>query len=135
MTFNTSSAHNVMLMDVKLAAWGIDLSTASRVYFLEPVWQPAMERQAIKRAHRIGQTRPVHVETLIASSSLEETLLYRKKSITGDPNDCKRPEDDYQMKAAFMSARYVVDADVGADTKHSGWKIFSWCRLVMCSKN
>jgi hypothetical protein len=65
-------------MSVQVAAYGIDLSSASRVYFVSPVWQTAMEQQAIKRAHRIGQTKPVYVETIVIRSSIEENMLKRR---------------------------------------------------------
>jgi SNF2 family DNA or RNA helicase len=83
MTFNTSENANVMIMAVQKAAYGIDLSSASRVYFCSPVWQTAMEQQAIKRAHRIGQTKPVFVETLVIRHSIEDALLKRRRLVTG----------------------------------------------------
>jgi SNF2 family DNA or RNA helicase len=78
LTFNTSDNTNVIIMSVQVAAYGIDLSSASRVYFVSPVWQTAMEQQAIKRAHRIGQTKPVYVETIVIRSSIEENMLKRR---------------------------------------------------------
>ncbi|KAI8811806.1 SNF2 family N-terminal domain-containing protein [Cladochytrium replicatum] len=72
-TFNTSDVR-VIIMDQRIASWGIDLSTASRVYFLSPVWRDAIRLQAIKRAHRIGCTRPVYVETMVVSGSFEEEM-------------------------------------------------------------
>ncbi|KAI8908150.1 SNF2 family N-terminal domain-containing protein [Powellomyces hirtus] len=77
-TFNTSDQASVMIMDLRLGAWGIDLSSASRVYFTSPVWQHDMERQAIKRAHRIGAHRPVFVETLVVRGTLEEAIVSRR---------------------------------------------------------
>ncbi|KAJ1549576.1 hypothetical protein HK405_009341 [Cladochytrium tenue] len=72
-------------MDVSRAAFGIDLSSASRVYFLRPVADPAVYRQAIKRAHRLGcaphitpnsgDTPGVHVEILAFRGTTEERLL------------------------------------------------------------
>ncbi|KAI7818097.1 hypothetical protein BC939DRAFT_307032 [Gamsiella multidivaricata] len=81
MTFNTSENVSAIIMDTKHAAFGIDLSSASRVYFLSPVWQTATMRQAIKRAHRIGQMRPVYVETLVIRDSFEEAILTRRNEI------------------------------------------------------
>lgn len=77
MTFNTSENVAAIIMDVQHAAFGIDLSSATRVYFVSPVWQTATMRQAVKRAHRIGQTRPVYVETLVIRDSFEEAILRR----------------------------------------------------------
>ncbi|KAI8363475.1 SNF2 family N-terminal domain-containing protein [Mortierella sp. GBAus27b] len=84
MTFNTSENVSAIIMDTRHAAFGIDLSGASRVYFVSPVWQTATMRQAIKRAHRIGQTRPVYVETLVIKDSFEEAILSRRNEIDKD---------------------------------------------------
>ncbi|KAG0023893.1 hypothetical protein BGZ80_007424 [Entomortierella chlamydospora] len=81
MTFNTSENVSAIIMDIKHGAHGIDLSSASRVYFVSPVWQTGTMRQAVKRAHRIGQTRPVYVETLVIKDSLEEAIMNRRKEI------------------------------------------------------
>ncbi|KAG0260188.1 hypothetical protein DFQ27_003667 [Actinomortierella ambigua] len=82
MTFNTSENVSVLLMDTHAgsgAAYGIDLSAASRIYFVSPPFHTALERQAIKRAHRIGQKRPVFVETLVIQDSFEEAVLVRRR--------------------------------------------------------
>ncbi|KAF8947839.1 hypothetical protein BGZ47_007648 [Haplosporangium gracile] len=84
-TFNTSEVVSTIIMDTALAAYGIDLSSASRVYFVSPVWKTATLRQAIKRAHRIGQVRPVYVETLVIRDSFEERILNRRREIDDNP--------------------------------------------------
>ncbi|KAF9132843.1 hypothetical protein BGX30_012507, partial [Mortierella sp. GBA39] len=84
-TFNTSEAVSTIIMDTGLAAYGIDLSSASRVYFVSPVWKTATLRQAIKRAHRIGQVRPVFVETLVIRNSFEEKIMNRRREIDDNP--------------------------------------------------
>jgi len=45
------------------------------VFLLDPWWNPATESQAIDRAHRIGQTRPVFAYRLIAEDTVEEKIL------------------------------------------------------------
>ncbi|KAF9204769.1 hypothetical protein BGZ49_004900 [Haplosporangium sp. Z 27] len=81
MTFNTSENVSAIIMDIKHGAHGIDLSSASRVYFVSPVWRTDTMRQAVKRAHRIGQIRPVYVETLVINDSLEMAILNRRNEI------------------------------------------------------
>ncbi|KAL8952915.1 MAG: hypothetical protein Q9222_001205 [Ikaeria aurantiellina] len=81
-TFNTTETFRVLLMDVHQAAHGLHIASASRVFFVNPVWQPAVEAQAIKRAHRIGQTKPVYVETLVLKDTLEDRMLKRRKCMT-----------------------------------------------------
>ncbi|KAF7926074.1 uncharacterized protein EAE97_010374 [Botrytis byssoidea] len=79
--FNSVAGFRVMLMDVNQAAFGLDMSAASRIYFVNPVFSPQVEAQAIKRSHRIGQLRPVHVETLVLKGSIEEVILTRRNTL------------------------------------------------------
>jgi SNF2 family DNA or RNA helicase len=45
------------------------------VFLLDPWWNPAVERQAVDRAHRIGQTRAVSAYRLVARGTVEEKVL------------------------------------------------------------
>jgi SNF2 family DNA or RNA helicase len=97
-TFNQSNVFRVLLMDVSQAAFGLDLSSASRVYFVNPVFSPQVEAQAVKRAHRIGQTKPVFVETLVLKGSIEEVILDRRSHMSNEEhNKCKNILDDQTM--------------------------------------
>ncbi|EHY58093.1 hypothetical protein HRR83_005049 [Exophiala dermatitidis] len=81
-TFNTSETFRVLLMDLKQASHGLHVACASRVFIVSPIWQPGVESQAIKRAHRIGQTRPVYVETLVLRGTLEDKILNRRQQMS-----------------------------------------------------
>ncbi|KAE8162519.1 P-loop containing nucleoside triphosphate hydrolase protein [Aspergillus tamarii] len=72
----------VLLMDLHQASHGLHIANASRVFIVNPIWQPNVESQAIKRAHRIGQTRPVFVETLVLKDTLEDKMLERRKAMS-----------------------------------------------------
>lgn len=76
--FNAEAEFNVLLMDLKQAALGLHIAVASRVYIISPIWDPSLESQAIKRAHRIGQTREVFVETLVLAGTFEESMVHRR---------------------------------------------------------
>ncbi|OIW15493.1 hypothetical protein TanjilG_32897 [Lupinus angustifolius] len=65
----------VMLASLKASSTGINLTAASRVYFMEPWWNPAVEEQAMDRVHRIGQKEDVKVVRLVAQNSIEERIL------------------------------------------------------------
>ncbi|KAJ5101664.1 hypothetical protein NUU61_003886 [Penicillium alfredii] len=80
--FHESEKVRVLLMDLRQASHGLHLAQASRVFIVNPIWQPNVESQAIKRAHRIGQTRPVYVETLVLRDTLEDRMLRRRKEMS-----------------------------------------------------
>lgn len=65
----------LILVSLKAGGAGINLTAADTVILYDPWWNPAVEAQAIDRAHRIGQTRPVFVHRLIASGTIEEKIL------------------------------------------------------------
>lgn len=72
----------VLLMDLSQAAFGLDMKAASRIYFINPVLNPQVEAQAIGRARRVSQQKPVTVETLVLKNSLDEVILERKEHMT-----------------------------------------------------
>ncbi|KXS21164.1 hypothetical protein M427DRAFT_312751 [Gonapodya prolifera JEL478] len=107
-TFNTSSLLSVIIMSIDIGAYGIDLCTASRIYFTSPVWSAARERQAIARARRIGQTRVVHVTTLVVKSSLEEEIMNRKEEIDGgNSSTSSSSKDNAVLNSIFENARFI----------------------------
>ena len=65
----------ILLASLKASGTGINLTAASRVYFFEPWWNPAVEEQAMDRVHRIGQKEEVKIVRLIARDTIEERVL------------------------------------------------------------
>ncbi|GAA1950748.1 SNF2-related protein [Microbacterium deminutum] len=65
----------VFLISLKAGGFGLTLTEADYVFLLDPWWNPAAESQAVDRAHRLGQTRPVNVYRLIASGTIEEKVM------------------------------------------------------------
>ncbi|CAM6005847.1 unnamed protein product [Sphagnum balticum] len=74
--FNSNSESRVLCASVKACGEGISLVGASRVVLLEVSWNPAVARQAISRAFRIGQQRKVVVYRLIAADTHEEHKIH-----------------------------------------------------------
>lgn len=65
----------LFLISLKAGGVGLNLTAADTVIHYDPWWNPAVERQATDRAHRIGQQRAVFVYKLICAGTLEERIL------------------------------------------------------------
>jgi SNF2 family DNA or RNA helicase len=68
----------VFLISLKAGGFGLNLTQADYCFVLDPWWNPAAEAQAVDRAHRIGQTRPVMVYRLVAKDTIEEKVMALK---------------------------------------------------------
>lgn len=73
--FQTDPKCKLFLISLKAGGLGLNLTAADYVFLLDPWWNPAVESQAIDRAHRIGQVRPVFAYRLIARDTVEEKVL------------------------------------------------------------
>ncbi|KDO69943.1 hypothetical protein CISIN_1g001680mg [Citrus sinensis] len=73
--FNTDREITVMLMSLKAGNLGLNMVAASHVILLDLWWNPTTEDQAVDRAHRIGQTRPVTVTRLTIRDTVEDRIL------------------------------------------------------------
>jgi superfamily II DNA or RNA helicase len=74
-SFQNDPDRKVFLISLKAGGLGLNLTAADYIFLLDPWWNPAVESQAIDRAHRIGQTRPVLAYRLIARNTVEEKVL------------------------------------------------------------
>jgi superfamily II DNA or RNA helicase len=74
----TSGKTSVFLISLKAGGVGLNLVEADYVYVLDPWWNPAAEAQAVDRAHRIGQTRPVMVYRLVSADTIEQKVMELK---------------------------------------------------------
>ncbi len=82
--FQNKEEVKVFLVSLKAGGVGLNLTEADYVYLIDPWWNPAVENQAIDRAHRIGQTKNVVAIRLICSNTVEEKMLelqQRKKEL------------------------------------------------------
>ncbi|MEN0128309.1 MAG: DEAD/DEAH box helicase [Brevundimonas sp.] len=70
----------VFLISLKAGGVGLTLTEADYVIVLDPWWNPAVEAQAVDRAHRIGQKKTVMVYRLVASGTIEEKVMALKAS-------------------------------------------------------
>ncbi|MCG3172258.1 MAG: hypothetical protein GMKNLPBB_00405 [Myxococcota bacterium] len=90
--FQNDPECKLFLISLKAGGLGLNLTAAEYVYLMDPWWNPAVEAQAIDRAHRIGQTRTVFAYSVIAKDTVEEKVLELQRTkknladaiITGD---------------------------------------------------
>jgi non-specific serine/threonine protein kinase len=73
--FQNDASIPFFLISLKAGGLGLNLTSADYVIHIDPWWNPAVERQASDRTHRIGQDKPVFVYRLIARDSVEEKIL------------------------------------------------------------
>jgi superfamily II DNA or RNA helicase len=66
---------SVFLISLKAGGFGLNLAEADYCFVLDPWWNPAIEAQAVDRAHRIGQTKTVMVYRLVAKDTIEQKVM------------------------------------------------------------
>ena len=66
---------NILLMSLMAGGVGLNIQEASTVIIFDRWWNPAIESQAIARAHRMSGKDPVHAIKFVASGTIEERIL------------------------------------------------------------
>lgn len=74
-SFQHQDGPRIIVVSLKAGGTGITLTAADTVIFADPWWNPAVEDQAVDRAHRIGQKKTVHVIRVIADNSIEGEVV------------------------------------------------------------
>jgi superfamily II DNA or RNA helicase len=86
-TFQQNDKVKIFLISLKAGGVGLNLTKAEYVFLLDPWWNPAVESQAIDRAHRIGQENKVIIYKFITRDTVEEKILAlqeRKMILAGE---------------------------------------------------
>ena len=122
----------VLLVSLKAGGVGLTLTAATEVFHYDRWWNPAVEDQATDRAHRIGQTRPVTVHTMVAAGTLEEriaTVLEDKRALadavvgTGEAWLTELGDDELRELVALSEADVADaedDGELGAEDEDDG---------------
>ena len=100
--FQTDTDCPLFLISLKAGGNGLNLTAADYVFILDPWWNPAAEAQAVDRAHRIGQQKPVFAYRLIAKDTVEEKIL-------------KLQEHKRSLADAILSAENHLLSDLTAE--------------------
>eukprot|EP01105_Mastigella_eilhardi_P020217 TRINITY_DN4797_c0_g1_i6.p1 TRINITY_DN4797_c0_g1~~TRINITY_DN4797_c0_g1_i6.p1 ORF type:complete len:660 (+),score=174.99 TRINITY_DN4797_c0_g1_i6:102-2081(+) len=103
---NADQPHCTLLISLKAGGVGLNLTSASHVFMLDPWWNPAVEEQAVNRVHRIGQEHKVVVRRFIVKNSVEEKmLLLQKKKVLVVENALLAPGTGTVDKEATRQAK------------------------------
>lgn len=85
----------IFLISIKAGGVGLNLTAAEYVFLLDPWWNPAVEAQAIDRAHRIGQKHTVIAYKFITKNSVEEKILALQESKKRLANEIIGSEENF----------------------------------------
>jgi SNF2 family DNA or RNA helicase len=73
--FQSISHIRIFLISLKAGGLGLNLTAASKVFMLDPWWNPSAEDQAIDRVHRLGQEHDVEIVKFICKNTVEERIV------------------------------------------------------------
>jgi SNF2 family DNA or RNA helicase len=73
--FQQDETTRLFFISIKAGGFGLNLTAADYVFLLDPWWNPAVEEQAVSRAHRIGQGKNVFIYRFISKDTIEEKIL------------------------------------------------------------
>jgi SNF2 family DNA or RNA helicase len=84
--FRDNPEYRVLVLSLRAGGQGLNLQDASYVFHFDRWWNPAVERQAEDRSHRLGQTVPVNVYRYICEGTIEERIagVLRDKQLLFD---------------------------------------------------
>jgi superfamily II DNA or RNA helicase len=95
--FESDKSIDALLLNYRVGGVGLNLQAANYVFLFDRWWNPAVEDQAVKRAHRIGQMNKVFVRRLYCKDTIEERILRKlaeKRRLFRNIIDDARPEPD-----------------------------------------
>ncbi len=107
--FQQDSKTQVFLISLKAGGVGLNLTAADYVFILDPWWNPAIEQQAIDRAHRIGQENKVFIYKFITRNSVEEKILTLQESKLKLANDLITTEDSFVKNLSRKDIESLLD--------------------------
>jgi SNF2 family DNA or RNA helicase len=100
-----SQKNPIFLISLKAGGVGLNLTAASYVFIMDPWWNPAVESQAIDRAHRIGQKNTLTVYRPIIKDSVEEKVLKLQEEKKQLFADLLSTDDDDQVFSGRLTMK------------------------------
>uniref|UniRef100_A0A093VFZ4 Putative SWI/SNF-related matrix-associated actin-dependent regulator of chromatin subfamily A member 3-like 1 n=1 Tax=Talaromyces marneffei PM1 TaxID=1077442 RepID=A0A093VFZ4_TALMA len=104
--FAEDDSITILLATIGAGGVGLNLTSASRVYIMEPQYNPAAVAQAVDRVHRLGQTREVTTVQFIMKASIEEKIfeMAKKKQQLAEDSMARGKLDKREVQEARMQA-------------------------------
>ena len=96
--FQNDESIRLFLISLKAGGLGLNLTKADYVFLLDPWWNPAIEAQAVDRAHRIGQKNKVFTYKYITQNSVEEKILKLQQNKLRLASDLITTEESFIKK-------------------------------------
>uniref|UniRef100_A0A8C3JG37 Helicase like transcription factor n=1 Tax=Calidris pygmaea TaxID=425635 RepID=A0A8C3JG37_9CHAR len=112
--FQSSQAGSptVMLLSLKAGGVGLNLTAASRVFLMDPAWNPAAEDQCFDRCHRLGQKHNVVITKFIVKDSVEENMLKiqnKKRKLAAGAFATKKPSASEAKQTKINEIKALID--------------------------
>ncbi|KAM6389603.1 helicase-like transcription factor [Pluvialis apricaria] len=112
--FQSSQAGSptVMLLSLKAGGVGLNLTAASRVFLMDPAWNPAAEDQCFDRCHRLGQKHDVVITKFIVKDSVEENMLKiqnKKRELAAGAFAIKKPSASEAKQTKINEIKALID--------------------------
>jgi SNF2 family DNA or RNA helicase len=118
--FRDDPRHHVLLMSYGAGSVGLNLQFASYVFLFDRWWNPAVEDQAINRAHRIGSAGPVTVTRFLTLQTIEQRIdqvLEEKRELFELIFSGTRPSRDIHLSQQEIFGLFNLDLDAGGAAK------------------
>ena len=107
-----ASGPAVLVSQIKAGGVGLNIQAASVIIIAEPQLTPSIEEQAIARAHRMGQVRPVDVHRLLCEDSVDQRVL---ELLTAK----REAFDEYARRSDMASATPDAVGDSETDLRNT----------------
>ncbi|CAM9694406.1 unnamed protein product [Ascophyllum nodosum] len=117
--FSKDPPTTVFLLSMRAGAVGINLTQANNVFLLEPLMNLALEKQAVGRVYRLGQSRPVTVTKLVLRDSIESRILDMQKNQASMAGSITK-DDAKHLRIDEYNALFGVDASESLGPGGSG---------------
>ncbi|XP_069831488.1 helicase-like transcription factor [Dendropsophus ebraccatus] len=102
----------IMLLSLKAGGVGLNLTAASRVFLMDPAWNPAAEEQCFDRCYRLGQTKEVIITKFVVKNSVEENMLNiqnKKRELAAGAFGTNKQSASEIKQARINEIRTLVD--------------------------